>query len=49
MNQLELDAIRDRLTRVTPGPWGTIPPGGLNGPFFWNLQSHGQHRSDAAD
>ena len=34
MTQLELDAIRDRLTRVTPGPWGTIPPGGPNGPFW---------------
>lgn len=34
MMQRELDAIRDRLTRVTPGPWGTIPPGGPNGPFW---------------
>ena len=36
MTQLELDAIRDRLTKVTPGPWGTIPPGGPNG-HFWGI------------
>ena len=34
MTDDELDRLQALADKVTTGPWGTIPPGGPNGPFW---------------